>query len=139
MAQVYREIAHPKLKNLEKAGFVIFLYSMLFTSLVSFFAVMIIPDAERAKYLDNLIGGLTHVPGGAASPLRLLFHGFVVLVGNADSGRRHQHIHHRLERRAQPGCRRRRIARLVSPPSPQIRDHAPPDQPGRRFCRSPPS
>ncbi|MDQ6707973.1 MAG: APC family permease, partial [Acidobacteriota bacterium] len=36
LAQVYREIASPKLKNLEKAGTVIFLYSMLFTSLVSF-------------------------------------------------------------------------------------------------------
>ena len=35
LAQVNREIAHPKLKNLERAGFVIFLYSMLFTSLVS--------------------------------------------------------------------------------------------------------
>ena len=49
LAQVYREIAHPKLKNLQRAGFVIFIYSMLFTSLVSFFAVMIIPDAERAS------------------------------------------------------------------------------------------
>ena len=48
LAQVNREIAHPKLKNLERAGFVIFIYSMLFTSLVSFFAVMIIPDAARA-------------------------------------------------------------------------------------------
>ena len=48
LAQVNREIAHPKLKNLERAGFVIFIYSMLFTSLVSFFAVMMIPDAERA-------------------------------------------------------------------------------------------
>ena len=28
MAQVYREIEHPKLRNLEKAGFVIFLYSL---------------------------------------------------------------------------------------------------------------
>jgi hypothetical protein len=27
MAQVYREIEHPKLRNLEKAGLVIFLYS----------------------------------------------------------------------------------------------------------------
>ena len=45
LAQVNREIAFPKLKNLERAGFVIFIYSMLFTSLVSFFAVMIIPDA----------------------------------------------------------------------------------------------
>ena len=59
LAQVNREIAHPKLKNLEKAGFVIFIYSMLFTSLVSFFAVMIIPDAARKNFLDNLIGGLS--------------------------------------------------------------------------------
>ncbi len=80
LAQVYREIAHPKLKNLERAGFVIFLYSLLFTSLVSFFAVMIIPDGERGKYLDNLIGGLSVFLVGPA-PLRLLFHGFVVLAG----------------------------------------------------------
>ncbi len=80
MAQVYREIAHPKLKNLERAGFVIFVYSLLFTSLVSFFAVMIIPDAERSKYLDNLIGGLSVFLVGPA-PLRLLFHAFVVLTG----------------------------------------------------------
>jgi amino acid transporter len=80
LAQVNREIASPKLKNLERAGFVIFVYSMLFTSLVSFFAVMIIPDAERAKYLDNLIGGLSMFLVGPAS-LRLLFHAFVVLVG----------------------------------------------------------
>ena len=45
LAQVNREIASPKLKNLERAGFVIFIYSLLFTSLVSFFAVMMIPDA----------------------------------------------------------------------------------------------
>ncbi len=37
----------------------IFIYSLLFTSLVSFFAVMLIPDVERQKYLDNLIGGLS--------------------------------------------------------------------------------
>src|SRR5262249_28663417 len=29
MAQVYREIEHPKLKNLEKAGFIIFAYSLI--------------------------------------------------------------------------------------------------------------
>ena len=80
LAQVNREIAHPKLKNLERAGFVIFLYSMLFTSLVSFFASWIMPDAERAKYLDNLIGGLSMFLVGPLS-LRILFHGFVVLVG----------------------------------------------------------
>src|SRR6266699_2543897 len=32
MAQVYREIEHPKLRNLEKAGFVIFVYSLIFTA-----------------------------------------------------------------------------------------------------------
>jgi amino acid transporter len=80
LAQVNREIAHPKLKNLERAGFVIFIYSMLFTSLVSFFAVMIIPDAPRQQFLDNLIGGLSMYLIGPVS-VRLLFHGFVVLVG----------------------------------------------------------
>ena len=80
LAQVNREIAHPKLKNLEKAGFVIFIYSMLFTSLVSFFAVMIIPDSARQRFLDNLIGGLSMFLVGPYSA-RLLFHGFVVLVG----------------------------------------------------------
>jgi amino acid transporter len=80
LAQVYREIASPKLKNLERAGWVIFLYSMAFTSLVSFFAVMIIPDADRPRFLDNLIGGLAMYLVGPL-PLRLLFHGVVVLVG----------------------------------------------------------
>jgi len=80
MAQVNREIAHPKLKNLERAGFVIFIYSMLFTSLVSFFAVMLIPDADRGHFLDNLIGGLAmHLAGPLVA--RLLFHAFVVVVG----------------------------------------------------------
>ena len=80
LAQVNREIAAPKLLNLEKAGLVIFVYSLLFTSLVSFFAVMLIPDADRGKYLDNLIGGLSMYLIGPPS-LKLLFHGFVVLVG----------------------------------------------------------
>src|ERR1051325_3186203 len=58
MAQVYREIEHPKLKNLEKAGFVIFLYSLIFTAGVAFMAVMIIPDSVRDSFFDNPIGGL---------------------------------------------------------------------------------
>jgi|WetSurSiteA1Bulk_404760.scaffolds.fasta_scaffold02945_3 amino acid transporter len=81
LAQVNREIAAPKLKNLQRAGFIIFVYSMVFTSLVSFFAVMIIPDQERVHiYIDNLIGGLAMNVVGPL-PLRLLFHAFVVLVG----------------------------------------------------------
>jgi amino acid transporter len=80
LAQVNREIEHPKLKNLEKTGLVIFIYSLLFTSLVSFFAVMIIPDKVRPDYFANLIGGIAVYLVGPES-LKLLFHGFVVLVG----------------------------------------------------------
>ncbi len=80
LAQVNREIEHPKLKNLEKTGLVIFVYSLLFTSLVSFFAVMIIPDKVRPDYFSNLIGGITMYLVGP-TPLKLVFHGFVVLVG----------------------------------------------------------
>src|SRR5437899_10859402 len=47
LAQVNREIAHPKVKNLQRAGFIIFLYSMLVTGVISFFAVLIIPDDVR--------------------------------------------------------------------------------------------
>ncbi len=51
LAQVYREVESPKLQNFKKAAFVVFIYSLLLTSLISFFAVMIIPDGERlAKY-----------------------------------------------------------------------------------------
>src|ERR1051325_8126719 len=38
LAQVNRELEYPKHENLMRAGLIIFLYSMLFTSLVSFFA-----------------------------------------------------------------------------------------------------
>jgi len=80
LAQVNREIAHPKLKNLKKAAVVIGVYALLFTALTSFFAIMIIPDSVRPQYFGNLIGGIAmHLWG----PLWacLVFHGFVVLVG----------------------------------------------------------
>ncbi len=80
LAQVNREIEHPKLKNLEKTGLVIFLYSLFFTSLVSFFAVMIIPDGVRPSYFGNLISGLAMNVVGPYT-LRLFFQAFVVIVG----------------------------------------------------------
>jgi len=80
LAQVNREIEHPKLKNLEKTGLVIFIYSLLFTSLVSFFAVMIIPDHVRPEYFGNLIGVLAMFVVGPTWA-KLIFRGFVVLVG----------------------------------------------------------
>ncbi len=80
LAQVYREIEHPKVTNLKRAGTVIFIYSLLFTSLVSFFAVAIIPDGVRPQFYDNLISGLAMNVVGPLN-LRLLFQGFVVIVG----------------------------------------------------------
>src|SRR6202163_2117705 len=80
MAQVYREIEHPKLRNLEKAGLVIFLYSLIFTAGVAFFVVMIIPDSVRGTYSDNPISGLAmHLVGPLS--LRIAFRIFVVTVG----------------------------------------------------------
>jgi len=80
LAQVNRELEHPKHKNLMRAGLVIFVYSLLFTSLVSFFASLLIPDPERPRYFDNLIAGLTMNVIGPQS-LKLAFQMFVVLVG----------------------------------------------------------
>src|SRR5205085_3322741 len=80
MAQVYREIEHPKLKNLEKAGFIIFVYSLIFTAGVAFFAVMIIPDSVRTSFQDNPIGGLAMYLAGPLSA-RIAFRAFVAMVG----------------------------------------------------------
>lgn len=80
MAQVYRELEHPKLPNLKKAGVVIFVFSLVFTTLVAFLAVAIIPDEVRNGFNDNLIGGLAMYFEGPFT-LRLIFHAFVVLVG----------------------------------------------------------
>jgi hypothetical protein len=81
LAQVNRELAYPKVPNLIKAGFVIFLYSMLMTGLISFFAVLIIPDSVRmSSYSDNLIGGLAMYVVGPLS-VRLVLRAFVVVVG----------------------------------------------------------
>jgi len=82
LAQVYREIAKPKLKNMKRAAFVIFLFSFMFTAVVSFLAVMIIPDDIRLKYIDNVIAGLVMYLSGPYT-IKLAFQGFVVLVGAA--------------------------------------------------------
>jgi amino acid transporter len=81
LAQVNREIEHPKLKNLKRAALVIAIYSFMFTGVCSLLAVMIIPDAVRVHvYRDNLIAGMAmHMVGPEI--LRIAFRGFVVLVG----------------------------------------------------------
>ncbi len=81
LAQVNRELAHPKLKNLKKAAIVIAIYSFIFTGLSSLLSVMLIPDAVRVPiYKDNLISGLAMYMWGPLI-LRLIFRAFVVVVG----------------------------------------------------------
>src|SRR5207253_3692941 len=80
LAQVNRELEYPKHRNLMRAGLIIFLYSMLFTSLVSFFAYAIIPDNVRPQYFDNLISGIAINLAGPTS-LKLAFQAFIVIVG----------------------------------------------------------
>jgi amino acid transporter len=81
LAQVYREIAHPKLKNLKKTALIIAIYSFIFTGGATLLAGMIIPDQVRVKeYNSNLIAGLAMYMVGPQF-LRLLFRAFVVVVG----------------------------------------------------------
>jgi amino acid transporter len=47
LAQVNREIEAPKLRNLLRAGLVIFVYAIVLTGIISFLAVLIIPDGKR--------------------------------------------------------------------------------------------
>src|SRR5215467_13800027 len=80
LAQVYREIASPKLKNLKITANIVCGYAVVCTGVITLLAGMIIPDSIRMQYVDNLLGGLTmHLVGPPL--LRLAFHIFVVVVG----------------------------------------------------------
>src|SRR5258707_7782772 len=65
LAQVYREIAYPKMKNLRRTANIVCWYAVICTGVITVFAGMIIPNAERAKFFDNLIGGLAMNLSGA--------------------------------------------------------------------------
>jgi amino acid transporter len=81
LAQVNREIEHPKLRNLKRAAIVIAIYSLIFTGGATLLASMLIPTGPRTQiYQDNLIAGLAMYMVG---PMfwRILFRIFVVLVG----------------------------------------------------------
>ncbi|OGR52237.1 MAG: hypothetical protein A2049_04190 [Elusimicrobia bacterium GWA2_62_23] len=59
LAQVYREIEDPKVLNLKKAVVSIFIFSVLFTGLLTFISALIIPpDLVAGKYAENLLSGL---------------------------------------------------------------------------------
>ncbi|HQT90609.1 MAG TPA: APC family permease [Candidatus Kryptobacter bacterium] len=81
LAQVYREIESPKLKNLKKTALIMFVFSFIFTGLNSLFGAMIIPQQElMGKYNDNALSGLAmNLVGPHAALLALQM--FVVVVG----------------------------------------------------------
>ena len=82
LAQVYREIEDPKIKNLKKAAFAIFLFSLIFTGGLTFLASSIIPpDLIGGKYLDNLLSGLALELNGPYWA-RLILQVFVVASGS---------------------------------------------------------
>jgi len=80
LAQVNREIEHPKLKNLKRAAIVIAIYSLIFTGGATILASMLIPMKDHVLYQDNLIAGLAM---NLVGPMfwRIVFRVFVVLVG----------------------------------------------------------
>src|SRR5678809_239316 len=80
LAQVYREIETPKLKNLKITGNIVCIFAVVSTGVITLLAGMIIPDVQRLQYADNLLGGLAMYLTGPLL-LRLAFHIFVVVVG----------------------------------------------------------
>jgi amino acid transporter len=81
LAQVYREIAYPKMKNLRITANIVCWYAVVGTGIITVFAGIIIsPTDIRNLYSDNLLGGLAMRLAGPEL-LKLVFHIFVVIVG----------------------------------------------------------
>ncbi len=80
LAQVYREIAYPKLKNLKITGNIVCWYATICTGVITVLSFMILGHAKMIEYSDNMLGGLVMNLAGPAL-LKLIFHIFVVIVG----------------------------------------------------------
>ncbi len=87
LAQVYRELEAPKLKNLKRVGMIIFVFALIFTGVNSLFAAMIVPQGELVgEYNENALSGLAmHLVGSKSVLLGLqafvVFTGFLILAG----------------------------------------------------------
>ena len=70
LAQVYREIAYPKLKNLLYTGNLVCIYAVFCTGVITLFAGMIIPDASARAVRGQPSRRSRHVPcrARAAAP-----------------------------------------------------------------------
>ncbi len=122
LAQVYREVESPKLKNFKKAAFIVFVYSLLLTGGISFLAVLLIPNDVR---MSDVLRQPDRRPGherrrpvvGPIAAQRLRGRGRL-----PDPVRRGQHGDHRLQRRPQSRRRGRRHAGMV-PQAPSALRH----------------
>ena len=121
LAQVNREIEHPKLKNLKRAAIVIAIYSLIFTGGATLLASMLIPDKPRIEvYCRQPHRRSGDVHGRPALLAHRLPH--LRCAGRLPHPlRRHQHLNDRLDRRADARGRRRRAHRLVPQAARQIR------------------
>ena len=63
LAQVYREIAYPKLKNLKITGNIVCIYAVICTGVITLFAGMIIPDSARGQVRRQPAGRPGDAPG----------------------------------------------------------------------------
>jgi amino acid transporter len=82
LAQVYREIEDPKIKNLKRAAWAVFLFSFIFTGGLTFLSSLIIPgDLIAGKYADNLLSGLALELSGPYWA-RLVLQSLVVVSGS---------------------------------------------------------
>jgi amino acid transporter len=81
LAQVYRELEAPKLKNLKRVGLVIFIFAFMFTGVNALFASMIVPQEELlGVYNENALSGLAmHLVG--PQTVLLALQAFVVITG----------------------------------------------------------
>ena len=113
LAQVNREIEHPKLRNLKRAAIVIAIYSFLFTGLGSLLAVMLIPGFRAGAGVP----GQSHcrpgdVHGRAAGDPDCL-PCLRSAGGVPDSFRSHQYLDYWIDRGVDAHRRRRGADRLV--------------------------
>ncbi len=84
IAQVYREIEDPKIKNLKKTVILVFSFSLVFTGFLTLMSALIIPyEKIIGSYSDNLLSGLAMElagPYGARIALKFLVVASAVLI-----------------------------------------------------------
>ena len=132
LAQVNREIEHPKLKNLKRAAIVIAIYSFIFTGIGTLLAVMLIPDSVRVPlYRDNLIAGMAMYMVGPLA-LRIGVPNLCRHCRIPDSGRRGEYCDRWFYRRADEGRGRWCAVGLVPQTAAQVWNQLSHCEPGCR-------